>query len=77
MLIEYFLWKKTCWGGKRKEDQKFNVIFGNKANLRLAWTRVPFSKRLASKQTNNKQIKERKAVNREGCSPEALFLRSY
>lgn len=31
-----FPMKKTCWGGRRKEDQKFNVIFGNKANLRLA-----------------------------------------
>lgn len=70
--------EKHAGSGKRKEDQKFDVIFGNKANLSLAWTNEFLSqKKLANKQTNSKQIKERKAVNREGGSPEALFPRSY
>lgn len=30
--------KKHAGSGKRKEDQKFDVIFGNKANLSLVWT---------------------------------------
>lgn len=30
--------KKHAGSGKKKEDQNFDVIFGNKANSRLAWT---------------------------------------
>lgn len=45
--------KRHAGGGKRKEDQTLGVIFGNKANLRLAWTNEFLSQK-SSKQTASK-----------------------